>query len=234
MIRQARAYMVGAMSGASLIAVAIAVFVLLVSTQVFGDWPVAGLLGGGEEPGVSKVKEATAPVEGSAAGPAKAGAAGTTAGGNRAAGAEGGGAAGVGNDQGGSGAPASGEGGSAGGGGGAGGEEGSAPEGGSGGGSGGNGAASGGGGGGSGAGSAPTTTTTTSSPSSKVTGAVDETVHHVDETATDGALEESGVTETTEEAVNGVAGSESPVGKVVDETAKSAEGVTKTVEALGR
>src|SRR5262249_28307037 len=57
MIRQARTYFVGAMSGASLIAVAIAVFVLLVSTQVFGDWPVAGLLGG-DRPAVSDAREA--------------------------------------------------------------------------------------------------------------------------------------------------------------------------------
>src|SRR5690349_17194190 len=53
MIRQARTYFVGAISGATLIAIAIAVFAVLVSTQVFGDWPIAGLVGGGKEAAVS-------------------------------------------------------------------------------------------------------------------------------------------------------------------------------------
>ena len=43
MIRQAHTYLVGAMGGATLIAIAIAVFVLLVSAQVFRDWPIAAL-----------------------------------------------------------------------------------------------------------------------------------------------------------------------------------------------
>ncbi|MBA3864927.1 MAG: hypothetical protein H0X42_01040, partial [Solirubrobacterales bacterium] len=43
MVRQARTYMVSAMSGATLIAIAIAVFVLLVSAQVFKNWPLTGL-----------------------------------------------------------------------------------------------------------------------------------------------------------------------------------------------
>ena len=50
MIRQARTYLVGAMSGATLIAIAIAVFVLLVSAQVFRDWPIAALGGGDDRP----------------------------------------------------------------------------------------------------------------------------------------------------------------------------------------
>src|SRR3954471_11587427 len=72
MIRQARTYLVGAMSGASLIAVAIAVFVVLVSTQVFGDFPIAGLVGGGEAD-VSTAKEAAAPTTGGAGAGATAG-----------------------------------------------------------------------------------------------------------------------------------------------------------------
>src|SRR5215218_8274203 len=49
MIRQAHTYLVSAMSGATLIAIAIAVFVLLVSAQVFTDWPLRAL-GNGDGP----------------------------------------------------------------------------------------------------------------------------------------------------------------------------------------
>src|SRR4051812_1555013 len=107
MIRQARTYLVGAMSGASLIAAAIAVFVLLVSTQVFGDWPIAGLVGGGDA-NVSTAKEVAAPVAGgAAAGAGKGGAKAAAAAGKGGAagkangGAGGGGAAGVGGGEGG-------------------------------------------------------------------------------------------------------------------------------------
>ncbi|MGC1166488.1 MAG: hypothetical protein WA862_10300, partial [Solirubrobacterales bacterium] len=48
MIRQAHTYLVGAMGGATLIALAIVVFAVLVSAQVFRDWPIAALDGGGE------------------------------------------------------------------------------------------------------------------------------------------------------------------------------------------
>jgi hypothetical protein len=54
-----------------------------------------------------------------------------------------------------------------------------------------------------------------------VTGTVNETVNGVDE-ATGGALGETGVTKTTEEVVEGVAGPESPVGKTVDKTVEKA------------
>jgi hypothetical protein len=53
---------------------------------------------------------------------------------------------------------------------------------------------------------------------------VNETVKGVDE-ATGGALGEAGVTKVTEEVANGVAGPESPVGKVVDETVGAVEGI---------
>src|SRR3954462_1921681 len=98
MIRQARNYMVGAMSGAGLIAVAIAVFAVLVSTQVFGDFPIAGLLGGGDA-GVSGAKEADAPVAAGTGGGAAGGKAGAKAaastgkGGNADKGGPGGGGA---------------------------------------------------------------------------------------------------------------------------------------------
>src|SRR5436309_15141584 len=73
MIRQARKYLVGAMSGAGLIVAAIAVFVVLVSTQVFGNFPIPGLLGGGGDTGVSGAKEAAAPVAAGSGGGAAAG-----------------------------------------------------------------------------------------------------------------------------------------------------------------
>jgi hypothetical protein len=43
MVRQAHNYLVGALSGVTLIGIAIAVFVVLVSAQVFHDWPIAAL-----------------------------------------------------------------------------------------------------------------------------------------------------------------------------------------------
>ena len=47
MVRQARNYMVGAMSGAGLIAAAVVVFVVLVSALAFEGLPGLGLGGGG-------------------------------------------------------------------------------------------------------------------------------------------------------------------------------------------
>ena len=49
MIRQAHTYLVGAVGGATLIALAIVAVALLVSAQVFRDWPIAALGGGGGE-----------------------------------------------------------------------------------------------------------------------------------------------------------------------------------------
>jgi hypothetical protein len=211
MIRQAHTYLVSAMSGATLIAIAIAAFVLLVSAQVFRDWPVAALGSGDDSASVSKAE----PV-----GPTPAAAAGATAGpGASAATTAGGG--GNGKSAGGGGSTPT-----------------AAPEGG---GAGGGEAAGGGGPGGSGNGSpaspAPSTTdtsaggggggsgSTTTSTSGKVTETVNGTVNQVDETATGGALNEAGVTPVTEGVVNGVAGTETPVGKVVDETAGAVGGV---------
>src|SRR5688500_13713709 len=74
MVRQAHTYLVGAVSGATLIAIAIAAFVLLVSAQVFGDWPIAGL-GDAQETAVHESQ----PVTGAAADPASAAAATTAA-----------------------------------------------------------------------------------------------------------------------------------------------------------
>src|SRR6185369_15304858 len=93
MIRQARNYLVGAMSGAGLIAAAIAVFAVLVSTQVFGDFPIPGLLGGGDT-GVSGAKEVAAPAAGSAGAADGAVGAKATAGAGKAGGANKGGSAG--------------------------------------------------------------------------------------------------------------------------------------------
>jgi hypothetical protein len=227
MIRQAHTYLVGAMGGASLIAVAIAVFVVLVSAQVVKDWPFAGLGGGGEDAAVSEARPAA-----SGAGAATGVRAGA------AAGADGNGRAGDGANR--AGSTVSGGGiaandGSAGnatepgaaGGGGQGGSPAGSPQatntGGSAGGgaaSSGNGSAGGGGksGGGGGGGS-------TSSPSGQVTSTVNDTVNQVDEAALGGTLGKTGVTEATEGIVNGVAGPESVVGQVVDEAVGAVGGI---------
>lgn len=218
MIRQAHTYLVGAMGGATLIAIAIAVFVLLVSAQVFRDWPIAALGdGGGESAEVSKARPAgvTGPgaegasSDGAIGAPAGAAANGRQAGsrlqengGSVAAGGGIGTAGGGGNA-----ADPGGPGDAAGGGGGPGGNapppaNSSSP-------SGANGSSSSGGGGKAGGGSS-------SSPSGQVTSTVNDTVNKVDETALGGALDNGGVTDVTEGVVNGTAGPESTVGKVAD------------------
>lgn len=215
MIRQARTYLVGAMSGATLIAIAVAAFVLLVSAMVFNDWPIAALGKGAKNSAVSKAQ----PV--GTAGPLLVAAGATTSNrGATAAGAEGaggrrggsssggsdeapGGTAGLPGDTSEGGAETPGGSGEGGGGGGSGSESGTT-----------SGGSSGGGG-----------STATSSPSTKVTPTVNETVNQVDETVTGGALEETGVTKTSEEVVNGVAGPESTAGEAVDETVGTVEGV---------
>jgi hypothetical protein len=63
--------------------------------------------------------------------------------------------------------------------------------------------------------SPPPTPVTTAKPSEAITESVNGAVGTVDD-ATGGALSESGVTPVVEEAVNGVAGPESVVGKTVD------------------
>src|SRR6476619_5900228 len=117
MIRQAHTYLVGAMSGATLIAIAIAAFVLLVSAQVFRDWPVAAL-GNGDEGSISQSQSAggaPAGVQGAALG-AGAGAA-TAAGGANGEAGRGGGSAPAGTTEGSTGGGGGESGGGAGGGG---------------------------------------------------------------------------------------------------------------------
>src|ERR1700733_10665942 len=88
MIRQAHTYLVGAMGGATLIAVAVVVFVVLVSAQVFRDWPIAAL-GGGSEPTAVSDAEA-APAGPTTAAVVGAGAAGSGGGAGRGEGPAGG------------------------------------------------------------------------------------------------------------------------------------------------
>ena len=73
MIQQARKYFVGAMSGATLIGIAIAVFVVLVSAQVFHDFPLGALVGHSDN-------DAVAPAKALATGEAGAGANAATGG----------------------------------------------------------------------------------------------------------------------------------------------------------
>jgi hypothetical protein len=233
MVRQAHTYLVGAMSGATLIAAAIAVFVVLVSALVFQDWPIAGLGGSGDDSAVSSEQSAGSGAgDGAAANGTAIGARGAAAThlpgqgarqadpnsiatgapggktfqpGNETPGGEPG--AGAGRPDGAADSPASPD---AGGGAGA---DGSAGGGGAGGGG-------GGAGGGSTAGSG-----SGSSTSGNVANTVNETVHQVDETVTGGALEKTGVTGATEEVVNGVVGPESTVGQVVDGVADTVGGL---------
>lgn len=59
MIRQAHSYLVGALSGATLIGIAIAVFVVLVSAQVFHDWPIVALSSHNDQSSVAPAKALT-------------------------------------------------------------------------------------------------------------------------------------------------------------------------------
>jgi hypothetical protein len=224
MIRQAHTYLVGAMSGATLIAIAIAAFVLLVSAQVFRDWPIAALGSGDGGAAVSEARPAPGSPGGApASGPGAANGQATSATGGAGAAAKGNGGSGAvgagptatiegesgggntvvagGRGQGGSGpsAPA----------GSPGSPDPAAPK------------TSGGGGSGSAGGS----TTSPTSTAGKVTETANDAVSQVDTTVTGGALQDSGVTAATEGVVNGVAGPESPVGKVVDETVNAAGGI---------
>jgi hypothetical protein len=234
MVRQAHTYLVGAMGGTTLIGVSIVVFVVLVSAQVFKDWPIAALGGGGEETAAvsSGHPEQSSPAAFTASNSPSAGAApqrasggvngssvpgGSVArhgglttlnggsnqadsdGGSPSTGSPGPAAAASPNSNAGSGSagPASSGAGS--------------------------GSSTGGGGHGSsggeaGSGAAPP-------PSGQVAETVNHTVAGVDETALGGALHETGVSEVTESVVNGVAGPESPVGHVVDETAGAVGGL---------
>jgi hypothetical protein len=234
MIRQTRTYLVSAMSGATLIAIAIAVFVVLVSAQVFRDWPIAALGGsGGEETAaVSKADPVGAPGAATTSFSAKPGSTGSATGPGGTAkpssgsqsrsdsasppaslgedgqvtteqASSGGGSGGRAGSGGGSETPASSP-------------NPSSP-------GAGNGSSSGAGGSNGGGGSP--SAGTTPSTSGQVTETVDNTVSKVDETALGGTLHETGVTEVTESVVNGVAGPESPVGHVVNETVGAVGGL---------
>lgn len=243
MIRQAHTYLVSAMSGATLIAIAIAVFVLLVSAQVFRSWPVGSLGGSDDTAAISNAKPAEpsgAPAieanhlavtvaggEGATGGGEAAGDGGANPAGQVEAGApavtgtpsEGGPPAGHQGGSGGEGAGSHGGGTSAGGGSSNGGSgavqptESATSSGGSGGSTGGG--STGGGG----------TEGVTTSASGALTETVNGTVSKVDETALGGTLEKTGVTGVTEGVVNGVAGPESPVGHALDETVHTVEGL---------
>ncbi len=54
MVRQAHKYLVGAVSSVTLVSIAIAAFVFLVSAQVFTDWPLAVLGGGNDKAAISE------------------------------------------------------------------------------------------------------------------------------------------------------------------------------------
>lgn len=248
MIRQARTYLVSAMSGAGLIAIAIAVFVVLVSTQVFRDWPLAAL---GDKPDDSAAVSSARPAAGSSGVQASRVKTTQEAPGGAAANSGAGSAENGGGGQGAgvqAGAPAvdqapSGEGGNGEAGGGNGGSNGGGSNGGGSGGSGGGGGSQnptsapesssssggstgtgkGGGEESSGSGSLPTP----SSASGTITETVNGTVNQVDETVLGGTLEETGVTNVTEGVVNGVAGPNSLVGHVLDETVHAVEGLVK-------
>jgi hypothetical protein len=56
MVRQARTYFAGAVSGVTLIGAAIALFVVLVSAQVFHQWPIAALSFGHDDSAVAPAK----------------------------------------------------------------------------------------------------------------------------------------------------------------------------------
>jgi hypothetical protein len=255
MIRQARKYLVGAASSVTVISIAIVLFVVLVSAQVFRDWPI-GVLGGDEKAAVASAAAVgyspdSSPGAAKTVNPQAAGATPTTAstgaggrpgGGDRTATPKENTSVGSsappvtdsesvaaptqssdvpsdGSDQASPSAPSdpspsSGSQGSS-----SGSSAGATSP----------GSSSGGSSGGStkpGAGNVveevvQPITGGGGSTSAKVT----ETVDSVDESVTDGALKETGVTGLTEEVVNGVAGPESVVGKTVDEVGNAVGGL---------
>jgi hypothetical protein len=247
MIRQARRYLVGATGSVTVISIAIVAFVLLVSAQVFTNWPVEALGGGGNDAAVATADAVgTAPSgapgapktvnPGAAAANTTAAGGGSQAGGDRVEAPQDNTSVGssappvtssepvdgpAGNSPSGSDpseSPAPAESGS---------PSGSSPA-----------SQSGGNATSPSTGSAGGSKSssgnvveevvqpvTSGSTSAKVTETVNETVNSVDETVTGGALKETGVTGLTEEVVNGVAGPESVVGKTVDEVGKAVGGL---------
>lgn len=243
MARQARNYLTGAVSGTALIGIAVVAFVMLVSLQTLREWPLAGLgFGGGDSAGAAAVapgRPAATPVGGAGAAiraaaqnvPSARGRDGSRAadslggnGGSPAVPDSGSPVANVPNAT----APGSAPGPTDGGGGSspsspagstASSDSGSGPVNRPGGGLPNPPGIGGAGGGAAGSGSSLT---------GAVTNTVNETVSGVD-TATGGALGNTGVTKVTEEVVNGAAGPESPVGETVD---KTVEKVQETVGGL--
>ena len=262
MIRQARTYLVGALSGVTLIGAAIVVFAVLVSAQVFHDWPIAefanhhqrsAVAPGKALPVAAGTEAGTGGVTASTGRPNATKATANRGNGNGAAnskpaahhagtttetgaiaaaptavtsteGSGGGDHSSSGGNSGshpskpGSGSSpsgsTSGSSGSSGSGGGSSNAPATASTG-----------SSGSGSGGSGSTTATTPPPTTTKPAQTVTEAVNGTVAGVDENVLGGTLEKTGVTEVTENLVNGVAGPESVVGKTV-------EGVTEAVGGL--
>jgi len=235
LIRQARTYLLGAMSGTALIAVAVVAFVVLVSAQAFKNWPLADLGGGSDS---AKTAQGRSAEEASATGasPTAATTAALTAdrsGGSRSpvearhsgtlVSQEAVGAADVGAGPGiadtgspggsspveGTSTPAVKEEGSSGS---------DAPSAGS-----SPGSSSGGGSSGKSSGSGGSSPSS-GSVSAGVVNTVNNTVSGVNKTV-GGTLESTGVTKTTEEVVNGVAGPESVVGQTVDKTVETVSGL---------
>ena len=88
MIRQARSYLLGAVSSTAVIAAAVVAFALIVSAQALRDWPIAGLgLDRGDEVSTAVGSNGSTAGESGGTGSAATGAAGTTAGGGSGAGA---------------------------------------------------------------------------------------------------------------------------------------------------
>ncbi len=244
MIRQAHTYLAGAMGGATLIAIAIAVFVVLVSAQVFRDWPLAALGDGGNNAAVAPAQAAAGAGGEKAAFDVSSGSGGRDGvkadrdGGSERAGDRSlavGGSVDSASGESVTTAPAGPEpdrgqagGNQAGGNQGAPGASADAPgastpsatapgSGSAGTGAGGGKSTAGSEGGGSGGGA--------TTPTGQVTETVNGTVNQVDESALGGTLNNAGVTEATEGVVNGVVGPESTVGKVVDETVGAVGGL---------
>ena len=231
MIRQAHTYLAGAVSSTALVAAAVVAFVLLVSFQALRDWPLADIGIGGDDsvatgpstPGAGLASPTKTAGAAAAAGSVATGGPVHKANG-RASAREGNRVAVDASPTAAAGSPTAeapppapaGQGGSTGT------PSGSSPSG-----STSSSPASGGGGGGSnpssgGSGSTPESGKQTTSGAA--TGTVDKTVSGVDE-ATGGVLGSTGVTETTEKVVEGVAGPESTVGHTVDEVVKTVGGL---------
>lgn len=261
MIRQARTYLVGALSGVTLIGAAIVVFAVLVSAQVFHDWPIAEFGNHEQKPAIAPA-EALPVADGTAAGAGgvtattaqpKAGKAGngggtaapspkpaanqgdtsearalaeaptsvTSNGGSTSNGGDksssGGNSGSHSSQPGSSSSPSGSNSGSSGGSSGSGGSGSGPPA----------GASSGSSGSSSGSSGSTTTTppATTTKPAQTATETVNGTVAGVDENVLGGTLEKTGVTEVTENLVNGVAGPESVVGKTVEGVGEAVGGL---------